>query len=118
MANQDQVLMENIKNPSLKRYFTPASARQQTRKWRIVSESVAQEVKKKADVKVAAGKTANPVTAPEKSTDDSGSEFATISDEKETLQKEYEQLSGTKPDGRWNEAKLKAKIETLKPTGL
>lgn len=109
MANQDSVLMENIKNPSLKRYFTPASARQQTRKWRIVNEAGTQEVKKKADVKAVAEKPVNTVA-----TEKPESEFATISDEKETLQKEYEQLSGTKPDGRWNEAKLKAKIETLK----
>jgi predicted phage-related endonuclease len=34
--------------------------------------------------------------------------------EKESLQNEYEQLSGSKPDGRWSVKKLSEKIEELK----
>lgn len=33
---------------------------------------------------------------------------------KESLQSEYESLSGQKPDGRWSEKKLAQKIEELK----
>ena len=115
MAQQEQVLMENIKNPSIKRYFTPASARQQTRKWRIVNAEVVQQVKKK-DVDPAVEK-AVKITPAVETVDSFNNEFATIGEEKtekELLQAEYEELSGAKPDGRWNEGKLKEKIEALK----
>lgn len=116
MANTVMVTVENIKNPSVKRQMTVNSAKMNSKKWRVVegeNQQLTEQVKKK-DVKVVDVKSPDVVVT----IAETSSEFATITSEKETLQKEYEELSGSKPDGRWNEAKLKAKIETLKPTGL
>jgi hypothetical protein len=124
MAQTVLVTVENIKNPSVKRKMTVASAKLNSRKWRIVEgapETQAQEVKKKEVVKpvVEVKKAELPIkeVAPEAG-DSFNNEFAKIGDdqpsEKESLQKEYEALSGSKPDGRWNEGKLKEKIATLK----
>ena len=111
MANTT-VTVENIKNPSVKRQMTVNSAKMNSKKWRVVdgeNQQLTEQVKKK-DVKVADVKSPDVVvTIPETS-----SEFATITSEKETLQKQHEELSGSKPDGRWNEGKLKEKIAILK----
>ena len=116
MANTT-VTVENIKNPSVKRQMTVASAKMNSKKWRVVegeNQQLTEQVKKK-DVKVAAGKGDPNVTVTLPEVGNSFiNEFATIGSEKETLQKEYEELSGSKPDGRWNEGKLKEKIATLK----
>lgn len=113
MAQQLLVTVQNIKNPGIKRQMTVASAKLNSRKWRIIegAESQAQEVKKKAVSPVAESKATISIPLPH---DKPESEFATIETEKETLQKEYEELSGKKPDGRFNETKLKEMIATLK----
>lgn len=121
MAKQDLVTVENIKNPSVKRQMTVASAKFNSKIWRLVDSAPAVEVKKK-DVAPAAVKPSNlPETANsfvnETNEDSSATsaDFAKIESEKETLQAEYEIKSGKKPDGRWNESKLKEKIKELKP---
>lgn len=109
MAKQETVTVELIKNPAVKRQMTAQSARMNSRKWRVVTnQPVVAEVKKK-DVSPVAAKPESVNPAVNVESDD----FAKIASEKETLQAEYEEKSGQKPDGRWNEAKLKQKIADL-----
>lgn len=117
MAKQETVTVELIKNPSVKRQMTAQSARLNSRKWRVINSPVAVETKKK-DVNPVADKPKNPASIPNDVPNDldGGGEFAKIASEKETLQEEYEEKSGQKPDGRWNEAKLKLKIAGLNQT--
>lgn len=114
MAQTNLVTVQNIKNPAVKRQMTVASARMNSRKWRVISEEQPAEVKKK-DVKPAEGKL--PATSFVKEVSDDlpqSTDFAKIISEKEALQVEYEAKSGKKPDGRWNEGKLRDKIAELK----
>jgi hypothetical protein len=120
MAKTVMVTVENIKNPTVKRQMTVNSAKMNSKKWRVVEgedQQLTEQVKKK-DVSPAVAKKGNPEVVVTLPTAEKTSEFATIGDaevnEKTALQKEYEELSGSKPDGRWNEGKLKEKIATLK----
>ena len=115
MAKQESVTVELIKNPAVKRQMTAQSARMNSRKWRVVTnQPVIAEVKKK-DVAPVVGKLPETANSFVPAHDDLGQgEFAKIESDKETLQKEYEAKTGTKPDGRWNESKLKEKIAALK----
>lgn len=113
MARNELVTVENIKNPAVKRQMTVASAKMNSRKWRIIDQEIATEVKKKVVVPVAAKPSKSVIEAH----DDLASTptgFAKVESEKETLQAEYEAKAGKKPDGRWNEAKLREKIAELK----
>lgn len=115
MAQQLEVMVQNIKNPAIKRKMTVASARMNSKKWRVISEEQPVEVKKK-DVKPAVGKlpeTANDDLAKSNLLSDIKPEFVKVDSERATLQAEYEAKSGKKPDGRWNEGKLREKIAEL-----
>lgn len=130
MAKQELVTVQHVKNNGITRQMTVASAKMNSRLWRIVDpiQPVA-EVKKK-DVNPVAAKpgklveTANSfVPSVSDANDDLGNfkppatEFATIVEptEKENLQAEYEEKSGKAPDKRWNEARLRQEISALNP---
>lgn len=117
MATQQLVTVQNIKNPAVKRQMTVASARMNSKKWRVISEEQPVEVKKK-DVKPAVGKLPEASNSFVSEAHDDLGKFVPPAkilepSEKETLQAEYETKSGKKPDGRWNEGKLREKIAEL-----
>lgn len=122
MATNQQVTVENIKNPAVKRQMTVASAKMNSRKWRIIDQEIAAVEVKKKDVAPAVAKAVGKLPEAGNSFADEAHDdlvtFAKINEgpkEKATLQAQYEAISGQKPDGRWNEEKLKQKIATLKP---
>lgn len=124
MAKQELVTVENIKNPAVKRQMTVASAKMNGKKWRLVNSTPQAEVKKKDVAPVVESPKAKlPETGNSfvnEMNDDlaNSTEFVKITEEvteKSTLQAEYEAKTGKKPDGRWNEGKLKEKIAELKP---
>lgn len=123
MAKQELVTVQHVKNKQITRQMTVASAKLNSRLWKVVGEPVVAEVKKK-DAAPAVAKLSKHVESSNsfvnEANDDLGNagQFAKITDEqseKSTLQAKYETLSGKKPDGRWNEAKLREKIAELKP---
>lgn len=124
MSNQLYVTVELIKNPSVKRRMTAVSAKSNSRKWRIVSDAIAEEPVKKKGVGNAVDPvhTAHDDMASKKAdrvvdSDDTG--FAKIGeetdfDEQSGLRKEYEELAGKAPDKRWKADRLAKEIESLK----
>jgi hypothetical protein len=82
------------------------------RNWRPVAESKSNPLEVKTPVKF------TPETSETEDHDISAetSEPADGEQTKEDLQKEYEQLTGEKPDGRWSVKKLTEKIEETKGT--
>lgn len=117
------VTVRHKKNKSITRQMTVASAKSNSRLWEVIdSQSVPTAEVKKKDVEPVAEKpkaklpeTGNSFVSDTNDDLAQSTEFVKISEptEKETLQSEYEKLSGKKPDGRWNEGKLKEKIAEL-----
>jgi len=103
------ILAQNIQTGELKS-LPPKVFEANKNKWRRVAQKEVKQaesdndedgllppvITKKVDVK--------PTTEEQQSEEPS----------KESLQEEYEKLSGEKPDGRWSEKKLAQKIEELK----
>lgn len=129
MAKTEMVTVQHVKNKSVTRQMTVASAKMNSRLWRVVGTPQAQEeVKKKVVEPVAAkpGKLQEAgnsfVAEVSHANDDLGkatppTEFAKISEptEKENLQAEYQEKAGKAPDKRWNEARLRQEILALNP---
>ncbi len=101
---QDTVEVELISNPLVYRTITRANFLNNTNKWKLRGtpdpEKKSLEVAKPAEVK--------------------SDVFATIAEVEQTsnplidgLRSQYESLSGKKPDGRWNLARLSKEIKTL-----
>ncbi len=120
MAEQIFVTVENVKNPSVKRrVMTEASAKINSKTWRIVGTEVEVTESKKKEVAknvVTEAKPIKPVTEPINEEVETANEFASIGEadtEIETLRAEYETKSGKPADKRWKADKLNAKIAEL-----
>ncbi len=105
---QDTVEVELISNPLVYRTITRANFLNNTSKWKLRGtpdpEKKSQEVVKPVVVK----KVETPVvTLPEKE--------QTSNPLIGGLRTQYENLSGKKPDGRWNLGRLTKEIKALEP---